>query len=305
MRAEFVNALNPLIKNDEKAVFLTGDLGYRALEETASMLGPRFINAGVAEQNMMGMAAGMALAHFRPWVYSIIPFVTFRCFEQIRNDVCFHNLPVRIVGNGGGYTYGVMGSTHHALEDLGVLKMLPNMYLYFPCAPEQVEAVVQEIHQRIGPSYLRLAVSPYLTPTPVIHEQPITLTRQYSKGSALTIVGIGHAVQIALSALKNLNLQTYDVSIFGVAKFPFDRDLDEELFSSIQHSRKLIIIDEHYSVSSLAETFRMLCPQILDFKLLSARYFKEQKYGSHKFHLQQSGLSPEDLVTAVKNMCST
>src|SRR4051794_36992037 len=111
-------------------MFITGDLGYNALEGIAKELGKRFVNSGVAEQNMMGMAAGCAMAGFKPWVYSIIPFTTYRCLEQIRNDVCLHHLPVRIVGNGGGYTYGIMGSTHHALEDLAVLKPLPGMQLF-------------------------------------------------------------------------------------------------------------------------------------------------------------------------------
>src|SRR5204863_5190911 len=121
--------------------------------------GARFLNAGVAEQSMMGIAAGVALTGRRPWVYSIAPFATYRCLEQIRNDVCLHALPVRIVGNGGGFTYGIMGSTHHALEDLAVLKVLPNMQLFFPCAGDQVEAAVRAMADLAGPAYLRLAIS--------------------------------------------------------------------------------------------------------------------------------------------------
>ena len=105
-------------------VFLTGDLGFKALEPLRDALGSRFINAGVAEQNMVSVAAGLAAPDLRPWVYSIAPFIYARPFEQIRNDVCLHALPVVFVGNGGGYGYGVMGSTHHALEDYGILLSL-------------------------------------------------------------------------------------------------------------------------------------------------------------------------------------
>src|SRR5262249_37286069 len=102
-------------------VFLTGDLGYNALEPLRSVARERFINAGIAEQNMFSVAAGLARTGLRPWVYSIAPFLYARPYEQIRNDLCLHNLPVQLIGNGGGYGYGVMGGTHHALEDYGSL----------------------------------------------------------------------------------------------------------------------------------------------------------------------------------------
>ncbi len=102
-------------------VFLTGDLGFMALEPLRDRLGDRFINCGVAEQNMVTVAAGLAKEGFDVWVYSIAPFCYARALEQIRNDVCLHGLPVRVLGNGGGYGYGVMGPTHHALEDYGIL----------------------------------------------------------------------------------------------------------------------------------------------------------------------------------------
>src|SRR5882724_929790 len=113
-------------------VFLTGDLGYKALEPLRDALGDRFINAGVAEQNMVSVAAGLARGGLRPWVYSIAPFMYARPFEQIRNDVCLHDLPVVFVGNGGGYAYGVMGATHHALEDYGALLTLSDMHVEVP-----------------------------------------------------------------------------------------------------------------------------------------------------------------------------
>ena len=113
-------------------MFLTGDLGFKALEPLREALGRRFINAGVAEQNMVSVGAGLARAGLRPWVYSIAPFVYARPFEQIRNDVCLHRLPVVLVGNGGGYGYGVMGATHHALEDYGALLCLPHLRAYVP-----------------------------------------------------------------------------------------------------------------------------------------------------------------------------
>src|SRR5262245_6852444 len=131
MRESFCRAL---VRNAwrPELVFLTGDLGFKALEPLRDQMKSRFINAGVAEQNMVCVAAGLGKTGLRPWVYSIAPFVYARPFEQIRNDVCLPDLPVVLVGNGGGYGYGVMGSTHHALEDYGVLLTLSNLRAFVP-----------------------------------------------------------------------------------------------------------------------------------------------------------------------------
>src|SRR4051794_5962777 len=132
MRAEFAEAMLELLRRRKDLVFVTGDLGYLAFEGLAQAYGERYVNAGVAEQNAVSLAAGLARAGHLPWVYSIAAFAVLRPYEQIRDDVCLHKLPVKLVGNGGGYGYGVMGPTHHALEDVGALRALPNMKLYLP-----------------------------------------------------------------------------------------------------------------------------------------------------------------------------
>ena len=143
----------------ERYFFLTGDLGFMALEPLEKALGPRFINAGVSEQNMVSVAAGIARAGAKPWVYSIAPFCYARAFEQIRNDICMNQLPVRLVGNGGGYAYGSMGATHHALEDYGVLLTLPRMRAYIPAFVADLEPMVRSLSERAEPAYLRLGRS--------------------------------------------------------------------------------------------------------------------------------------------------
>src|SRR3954469_25613515 len=140
-------------------VFLTGDLGFRALEPLRDRLGDRFINVGVAEQNMVSLAAGLARSGLRPWAYSIAPFIYARPFEQIRNDVCLHNLPVVLVGNGGGYGYGVMGATHHAIEDYGVMLALPHMRAFIPAFDSDLHAMSQLLARTESPAYFRLGLS--------------------------------------------------------------------------------------------------------------------------------------------------
>ena len=158
MRNAFCQALVDAASRPD-FVFLTGDLGYKALEPLREAMGSRFINAGVAEQNMVSVAAGLARSGLRPWVYSIAPFVYARPFEQIRNDVCLHKLPVVLVGNGGGYGYGVMGATHHALEDYGALLCLPHIRAYVPAFDADVKAMTSDLFSVGHPSYFRLGLS--------------------------------------------------------------------------------------------------------------------------------------------------
>ncbi|HTN17962.1 MAG TPA: hypothetical protein VL092_09795, partial [Chitinophagaceae bacterium] len=159
MRKEFAKSLTDNFNKYNKQVFLTGDLGYMALEEVQKVFGERFINAGVAEQNMITVAAALAQEGFIPWTYSISPFVTLRPYEQLRNDVCLHDLPVKVVGNGGGYGYGIMGATHHNLEDIGAMRMLPHMKVMVPLTSSDVDEAVQMMLADEHPNYLRLNIA--------------------------------------------------------------------------------------------------------------------------------------------------
>jgi transketolase len=304
MRVEFVKAVDEVLARDAKSMFVTGDLGYLALEGVAAKYGKRFLNAGVAEQNMMGVAAGMALAGMRPWVYSIAPFAVFRCLEQIRNDVCLHRLPVRIAGNGGGYTYGIMGATHHALEDLAVLRPMPNMRLFFPCSNDHVAAAVAQISALSGPSYIRLAISPYTTALAPLSEDRQTLTRHYAarrepRATSVTVIGVGHGVQVALRALAADGLARENVDVFGVARFPWDWKSDIALIRSVMESGNVIVVEEHYADGGMGESLQASLPPTKSFQILAASYSPEQRYGSPAFHLAQCGLTPEALVRSV------
>ena len=305
MRVNFVEAVESVLVRDESALLITGDLGFNAFEGLVARFGKRFINAGVAEQSMMGMAAGMALTGMRPWVYSIAPFATYRCLEQIRNDICLHGLPVRIVGNGGGFTYGIMGSTHHALEDLAVLKVLPNMQLFFPCANDQVASAVACMAELPGPSYLRLAVSAYDTERAALSEHPLTLTRAYAartdrRKPGVTVIGAGHGVQVALRALAAHGLEAENVDVFGLARFPFRLAEDSALMASVLETKNVVFIEEHYAAGGLGESLKLALPPLSAFSLMSASYHPEQRYGSAMFHMQQSGLTPQALVALVQ-----
>src|SRR5438067_3211269 len=156
MRRAFTNTLVELAEHDPRIMLLTGDLGYLALEPFSERFPDRFFNVGVAEQNMVGLATGLAEAGYVPFVYSITPFATLRPYEFIRNGPILHHLPVRIVGVGGGFEYSHAGLTHHGLEDVGVMRVQPGMGVIAPADHEQTVTAMEATWDLPGPVYYRL-----------------------------------------------------------------------------------------------------------------------------------------------------
>lgn len=156
MRNAFIEELVTLARQHPQVALIVGDLGYSVVEPFAEEFPDRFINAGVAEQNMTGLAAGMASEGYHVFTYSIANFPTFRCAEQIRNDVAYHKLPVTVVSVGGGLAYGALGYSHHAVQDYALMRTLPNMLIAAPGDPMEVRACMRYLVGNPGPSYLRL-----------------------------------------------------------------------------------------------------------------------------------------------------
>jgi len=156
LRAAFIETLVELGERDRRILFLTGDLGFMAIEPWVNRFPDRFFNVGVAEQNMVGIATGLAEAGYIPFVYSIATFASLRPFEFIRNGPILHRLPVRIVGVGGGFEYGSAGTTHHALEDLGVMRTQPGLTVIAPADSQQTRTAMRRTWDLPGPIYYRI-----------------------------------------------------------------------------------------------------------------------------------------------------
>ncbi|MFI5206362.1 MAG: transketolase family protein, partial [Candidatus Paceibacterales bacterium] len=146
MRKEFIETLIKLAEKDKTIYLLNGDLGFSFLEEFGKRFPKRYINCGIAEQNMMGVAAGLAMEGKKVYVYSIIPFALFRCFEQVRNDIAYHNANVTIIGAGVGFAYGTHGATHFGIEDIAVASVLPYMTIVSPSDPMEMEQLISQLH---------------------------------------------------------------------------------------------------------------------------------------------------------------
>lgn len=297
MRQEFCRTLLELSACPE-FVFLTGDLGFMALEPLREAIKQRFINAGVAEQNMVGVAAGLAKSGLRPWAYSIAPFLYARSLEQIRNDVCLHNLPVVLVGNGGGYGYGVMGSTHHALEDYGMLLTLPNMRAYIPAFDSDLHCIIHELMTVKHPAYLRLGYSEqpsWLVP------DPYAAWRRILPGDGPTVAFVGPLAGAALDAIRESGL---NADSWLVSELPIHR-LPPEFLSSVRNSGYLLVVEEHVSGGGFGQ---MVACELLAagvgptrFVHRSALGYVSGLYGSQAFHRKECGLDPASIVSELNH----
>ncbi len=299
MRAEFARAIAGLAQEFPRLVVLTEDLGYMALEDVARAFGHRFINCGVSEQNTVAVAAGLAREGWMPWVYSIAPFTVLRPYEQIRNDVCLHRLPVKLVGNGGGFGYGIMGPTHHTLEDIAVMRVLPHMKVYVPLTEGDTAQAVRAMVGDPSPNYLRLNL-PARIPVPVV---PFAPWRKIKEGRSAVVIGtgpiLGNLFALHDPVLADA-LEIWAVSLFPVPDFP------DALLASVRDKQNVVTIEEHYGQCGLNETLAAMFLErstaSIRFTTLHARGYPSGRYGSQQWHLEENGLAGAPLTRRLQEI---
>ena len=299
MRRQFCDALVARSARPE-VLFLTGDLGFMALEPLQRTMGARFINAGLAEQNMMSVAAALGSEGFEVWAYSIAAFCYARPFEQIRNDITFHKLPIKLVGNGGGYAYGVMGPTHHAIEDYGVLLCLPNMSVFVPVFDEDIDAVVRRAGDSARTVYLRLG----LGEKPKGYAVPAYAPwRQLTGGEGSVVIAVGPLAGTYIESFERLPIERRP-SLWAVAELPIEQNpLPAELLAQISKSRSLIVAEEHVrqggfgSELALHLAERGAAPP--RFRHMFARAHHFDRYGSQQFLRRLSALDPASMLATL------
>ena len=302
MRAAFCQSMITLYER-QPFVFLTGDLGYGALEPLRDIMGDHFINAGVAEQNMVTMAAGLAGLGFLVWVYSIAPFCYARPFEQIRNDVCMHGLPVVLVGNGGGYGYGIMGPSHHALEDYGVLLTLPGLQAVVPAFRQDLEDAVAYLAGLGGPAYLRLGrcecAAGYQPPA-------FAPWRQLTVGAGPVVVAVGPLTGSLLerfcSIPQDRRPELWSLSAFSLRGELIPADLRESLI----RKPRLLVVEEHMAQGSVGQAMAYTLVKegivLQSFRHHCAVGYPSGLYGSQSFHRRESGLDPDHIMHIIEKL---
>ncbi len=304
MRIAFIKTLCELAERNDQIWLLTGDLGYSVLEQFANRFPDRYLNVGVAEANMIGIAAGLALSGRVPFVYSIVPFVTMRCFEQVRLDVCYQNLNVKLIGVGGGLCYGTAGASHHSLEDVAITRALPNMTVVCPGDPIETQAAIRASASRTGPVYVRLGRSR----EPVVHPSPpefrIGTGITIYGGNDITIIATGNLLASAKSVADELNVRSIATRLISMHTVkPIDKDL---ILKAAQETRAVFTIEEHSVIGGLGSAVAEVLAENGTRKVLFRRlaipdaYFQE--VGSQEYLRHKAGLSVGQITEYISNI---
>jgi transketolase len=305
MRDDFVAELAELAAQDERVVLLTGDLGYMVLDVFSSRFPERFFNVGVAEQNMVGIATGLAEAGYVPFVYSIATFATMRPYEFVRNGPVLHNLPVRVVGVGGGFDYGHNGITHFALEDYALMRVQPGMTVLAPADSAQARAAVQATRELPGPVYLRIAKQG--APVPGLNGRFATGRAQLiGEGQDVALIAIGSIAREAQQAAEMLAEEGIDATVAVVSTF--NPSPVEDLAELLGGVSLAISVETHYLNGGLgslvAET---IAEQGLSCRLIRAGVQSTPSglAGSQRFLEDRHGLSAQRLAATAQAALDT
>lgn len=292
MRNAFAKELTALGERDERIVLLSGDIGNRMFDDFKSKCPGRFFNCGIAEGNMMSMAAGLAMSGMRPVVYTIVPFVTTRCLEQIRVDVCYHRVPVIIVGVGGGLAYASLGATHHSCEDIGFLRLLPNMTVVCPADSAETRGAFRAALECDHGVYIRLGKKG----EPDVHQQEpdfrLGKAIQLRDGTDVTLISTGNMLPTAIEAADLLAASNISARVISMHTV---KPLDEEVLAESFAATPLVVTIEEHSVigglgGAVAEwlSYRELSP-VTPHSTLRTPHSKLLRIGTPDHFLHEAG----------------
>lgn len=302
MRDAFVKTLMDIAEKDKNVVLITGDLGFGVLKPFWEKYPNQFINAGIAEQDMTGFAAGMALCGKTVFTYSIGNFPTLRCIEQIRNDCAYHNANVKIICVGGGFTYGALGMSHHATEDIAVMRAMPDVTVFAPGDATEAAACTQAVYETPGTCYLRLGRGG----EPKIHNEKIDFSVgraiEIQKGERVALFSTGAVYEEVAGAAKMLESAGI---IPAVYTFPTVKPIDKELIKKCAMDFELIAtVEEHNIVGGFGSAVAEVMSSISGKARLAAIGLQD-KYsstvGSQKYLREIYGMSAEKIFERVSN----
>jgi len=296
MRANFFNKLIEEMRKNEDIFFLMGDTGYSLVEPIFDEFPERSLNVGVAEQNMIGIAAGLANVGFKPVCYAITNFLVFRCFEQIRNDICLHNYPVILVGTSTGFDHGKLWASHYVVEDIGCMKSLPNLNIYSPSGPKSMDKVFDEVINSQNPCYVRIPKSDFS------EEKEIEAINRYvvkNNKSDILVISHGKMVKNSYTACKNFP----KFSVFALDKIkPLEENDIEKL---LKEYKKIVVIEDNFN----SGLFNSLCQLVVEKKIneidlysVSPNEVYEEKIGDVETLEERYGLSSKKIVEFIKNI---
>jgi transketolase len=300
MRNAFADELAKIASVDSRVVLLSGDIGNRLFDPFKTKFPNRFYNCGVAEANMASVAAGMAMCGLRPITYTITPFNTTRCLEQIRDDICYHNVPVLIVGTGSGLSYASLGCTHHSCEDISLLRSLPNMTVLCPADIMELRSLLRLSLKASGPVYMRIGK----TNEPVIHSSIPELTIgkgfRIQEGKDLCILSTGNMLPTAIDTAKLLKQEGHEAEIISMHTV---KPLDTELLAELSQKFSLLVtIEEHSLIGGLGSSVaEWMADSAIYTRLL--RFGTQDRFphpiGSQQYTRELFGLTPPKITATI------
>ncbi|MBS1954420.1 MAG: 1-deoxy-D-xylulose-5-phosphate synthase [Cyanobacteria bacterium SZAS-4] len=303
MRGAFAKTLTELAAKDSRIYLLTGDLGYMALEPFAEKFPDRFINVGVAEQNMVGIATGLAEAGFIPVVYSIVTFASLRPYEFIRNGPILHQLPVRIAGVGGGVEYGHNGATHYGMEDIGVMRVQPGITVVAPADAGQTKTALEKTYDLPGPVYYRLGKDDRIVVPGLDGKFDLGKTQTIKKGKDVLLLamgGISYETAKAAELLSKEGIEAEVVIVASVNPAPV-----EDLKQVLSQYRQAITVEAHYASGGLASLVSEVVAQAgINCKIsrCAIEQSPDGETGGQGFLYNKFGLSAEAIATKAKSL---
>lgn len=304
MRKVFVEELTTLAKRNKKIVLLTADLGFMVLEPFKKLLPKQFYNVGVMEQNMVGVATGLAMNGYIPFIYSITTFITLRAFEFIRNGPAAHHLPVRIIGIGSGVEYSHDGLSHHAYDDLGVMRMLPNLSIIAPADNVQTRIALRETWNRPEPVYYRLSKNESEDVPNLRGRYAFNRLNVVGRGEDCVLFATGTMALQACKAAQELEKQhiTCTVAVISTIQ-PIATSQIANLLST---HRLAVTIEAHYptgGIGTVVSEIHSELPTQARLLRLGLRYTPKQKLGDLDYYYRKNGLTVNAIVrTVVKNL---
>lgn len=252
MRDTFIKELEALAENDPKVILMTGDLGFGVFNSFIQKFPDQYINAGIAEPNMIGVATGMAMEEFKVFVYSIGNFATLRCVEQIRNDACYHKANVKIISVGGGFSYGALGISHHATEDIAILRSIPNITVLSPCTLWEAKEATRAIYSQEGTCYLRIDKSMGSEFLNTKEDFKIGHNRLLINGKDGIIIATGGILKEAQTAIENLTGLGLNFGLISMHTIkPLDR---QKLLEQLCNYKSIFTLEEHVLSGGLGST---------------------------------------------------
>lgn len=301
MRMTFINTLHDLAKSDDRIFLLTADVGFSVFERFMEDFPDRYLNVGVAEANMIGVAAGLAMSDKIVYAYTMAHFLTFRCYEQIRLDLCYQNTNVKLIGSGGGLTYGSQGATHHSIEDISIMRSLPNMCVICPGDPIETKYAIEASLKHEGPVYVRLGKNDSNVHKNDNIDFKIGKGIILKKGSDLNILTTGNMLESAKLAADRLEKDGINASVISMHTIkPLDVDLIEELAYS---GEPIFTIEEHSIIGGLGGAVSEVLAE-LDCKVPFKRIGLPDEYshtvGTQKYLRKKFEIDVDNIYKVIK-----